>query len=210
MSGARMIPRRWRRTAPLLLLLALAGCFPAGTAIMDGRHPQAFEQQTVSLIHPIGRAGIAFDQVERRALDRFLDRADMRVGETVVVASDPVRVEPAHSVVSHLEARGLTVARMRLDQRAVAPVLVIVQSQTAIATDCLLPTVDSITTPNTQLPFGCANAANLAAMLDRPADLQSPRDVGPVPGTTAARAVERYRAGDVEPLRRQDVTTDEF
>ncbi|MGL4541437.1 MAG: CpaD family pilus assembly lipoprotein [Polymorphobacter sp.] len=45
------------------------------------------------------------------------------------------------------------------------------------------------------LVMGCANAANLAAMLADPADLERPRAAAPAIGTAAVLPIERYRTG---------------
>jgi hypothetical protein len=57
----------------------------------------------------------------------------------------------------------------------------------------------SVTDPydNQPLPqFGCANARNLALMVERPDDLVKGRDLGPANGVTAAGAVYRYDANE--------------
>jgi type IV pilus biogenesis protein CpaD/CtpE len=50
--------------------------------------------------------------------------------------------------------------------------------------------------------FGCANAANLAAMA-RPEDLQAGRVATPAPGALEAAAVARLLADKVKDLRRE-------
>lgn len=53
--------------------------------------------------------------------------------------------------------------------------------------------------PNTWRPTG-ANAANLAAMAARPAELARGRGTGPADGQVVAAAVERLRYGRAKPL----------
>ncbi len=48
--------------------------------------------------------------------------------------------------------------------------------------------------------YGCANARNLAAMVERPDDLIEGRDPGPASGHMAAFAMKRYEAGKTIPL----------
>jgi type IV pilus biogenesis protein CpaD/CtpE len=48
--------------------------------------------------------------------------------------------------------------------------------------------------------FGCANLANLAAMVADPADLDHGRPLAPLAGDPAVAAVARYRTGLVTPL----------
>jgi hypothetical protein len=50
------------------------------------------------------------------------------------------------------------------------------------------------------LPFGCATAANLAAMLDDPTDLERPRPLDPPVGDAATRAILQHRAGTPAPF----------
>jgi hypothetical protein len=44
--------------------------------------------------------------------------------------------------------------------------------------------------------LGCANAANLAAMVADPADLRRGRALTPASGAREARVIEQYEAGD--------------
>ena len=52
------------------------------------------------------------------------------------------------------------------------------------------------------LPAGCANEANLRAMVAAPADLLQGRVLSPADGALEAAAVERLRAGKVKDLIR--------
>lgn len=48
--------------------------------------------------------------------------------------------------------------------------------------------------------FGCADAANLGAMLANPADALFGRKPGAADGAISAAAIQRYRAGETKPL----------
>ena len=48
--------------------------------------------------------------------------------------------------------------------------------------------------------FGCADAANLGAMLANPADAWFGRKPGTADGAVGAAAIGRYRAGETKPL----------
>jgi len=48
--------------------------------------------------------------------------------------------------------------------------------------------------------FGCANARNLAIMVEQPNDLIEGRDSGPGVATTSATAMERYNTNQTTPL----------
>lgn len=56
------------------------------------------------------------------------------------------------------------------------------------------------------LPLGCANRANLRAMLADPADLDHGRTLAPATGEQEARAVEAYRKGEAKKLSTDDQT----
>ncbi|MCE2510626.1 MAG: hypothetical protein J4G10_06590 [Alphaproteobacteria bacterium] len=56
--------------------------------------------------------------------------------------------------------------------------------------------------------FGCTDAVNLGLMLADPRDLVTGRELGPMDGTAAASAVERYREGEVKELQ-IEATSDE-
>lgn len=48
--------------------------------------------------------------------------------------------------------------------------------------------------------FGCADAANLGAMLANPTDAYFGRKPGTADGAVAAAAIQRYRSGETKPL----------
>jgi hypothetical protein len=57
-----------------------------------------------------------------------------------------------------------------------------------------------------KLPLGCANALNLARMIERPADLQRGRPMGPALAAPVARAAEAYVNGyTADDLRREQL-----
>ena len=54
--------------------------------------------------------------------------------------------------------------------------------------------------PRPTMAWGCATYTNLAAQIDRPADLVAPRPLSPADAAVAASAVSRYERGDVMKL----------
>ncbi|MHA6287506.1 CpaD family pilus assembly protein [Maricaulis sp. CAU 1757] len=52
--------------------------------------------------------------------------------------------------------------------------------------------------------FGCATAANLAAMIADPRDLLAPRDMDPVDASRRQTVLDRYRAGESTASQRSD------
>jgi type IV pilus biogenesis protein CpaD/CtpE len=73
--------------------------------------------------------------------------------------------------------------------------------------------VTAVTDPydNQPLPqYGCANARNLALMIDRPKDLLHGRDMGPSSGVTTVGAMRRYNSnqsrGLIDPSSQSDTS----
>jgi len=57
--------------------------------------------------------------------------------------------------------------------------------------------------PSENMPwpsYGCAEAKNLAAMVDRPEDLIEGKPLGPADPVVSAAAISRYQAGKTTPL----------
>ncbi len=73
----------------------------------------------------------------------------------------------------------------------------IVSAVVALLLGCAGP--EPFDRPNTWRPTG-ANAANLAVMAARPAELARGRGTGPADGQVAAAAVDRLRYGRVKPI----------
>ena len=57
--------------------------------------------------------------------------------------------------------------------------------------------------------YGCTDAVNLGRMLAHPRDMVIGRELGPMDGTTAASAIERYRKGEVKALKIEETSEDE-
>lgn len=55
-------------------------------------------------------------------------------------------------------------------------------------------------TPGQPVEFGCANRANLAAMVANPADLEEGHPLSPASGAREAAAVDAYKKGQAKPL----------
>jgi hypothetical protein len=72
----------------------------------------------------------------------------------------------------------------------------------AVPPSCVRPSdTDLNFFDNQPLPqFGCANARNLALMVDRPQDLLQGRDSGPANGVTTAGSILRYNSNQTRGL----------
>jgi len=77
---------------------------------------------------------------------------------------------------------------------------------------CLIQEPAFLETAGPMLPPGCANAYNLAAMVERKSDLVRGRPLAPAPAAPTARAARRYIDGDqraASPPKSEDVSTTE-
>lgn len=118
------------------------------------------------------------------------------VAEVSVSAGGPLAVARQAAVLAALGQVPVGATRLQtvapLTDRAVVTVLWVETVPLACA--------DGPIPPDGSLPPGCANAYNLARSVEQPRDLYSGRDPGPSPAAPSARALERYLAGEVEPL----------
>lgn len=62
-------------------------------------------------------------------------------------------------------------------------------------------------TPGAKLELGCANRANLAAMVANPADLQQGQPLSPASGARQAAAVDAYKKGQTRSLNASPTST---
>jgi type IV pilus biogenesis protein CpaD/CtpE len=85
-------------------------------------------------------------------------------------------------------------------------------SKGAVATPpTCLPWSSATTDPYDNQPFpqfGCANARNLALMVDQPSDLVHGRDMGPASGVMAVGAMRRYYSNQTRGLVDTDTSAD--
>jgi len=77
---------------------------------------------------------------------------------------------------------------------------------------CFIQEPAFLDTAGPMLPPGCANAYNLAAMVERKSDLLRGRRLAPAPAAPTARAARRYIDGDQQsasPPKSSDISTAE-
>jgi pilus biogenesis lipoprotein CpaD len=194
------------KPAILVLLAAatLAGCGDpvAEASAVAARYTPTRADSMVALDFAPGSARL--DPAQDRELRAMVAR-DGRAGrdEFVIVASGFGGLEQNRAAqVAH----SLTQAGARWVTRSVEPgvahgpdQLVVVRSQYRFARNCPTYTPSTTWNPNeSDMPgLGCADSYNMGQMLARPRDAAVGRPAGPVDGTVAASAIQRYHEGRV-------------
>lgn len=153
------------------------------------------------------------DRGARRAIDRLLAEADPKPGSLIrlsVPASqqgtatfDRLTLQRLESVRSDLSSRGYESA---LADSAVARVGALgeheigltVSRMMAVLPDCDQPQPLEPDPPSYNRGYGCANAYNLGAMIDDPADLERGRHLDPADAEKSSLSVLRYRIDEKE------------
>jgi hypothetical protein len=124
----------------------------------------------------------------------------------VVAGAGPLALRRGQVVAARLAATGagpVTLAGLAAGGDAV---IMTIERTVHIAPACLGEGIRDIPGGALLPPPGCANAANLEAMVADPADLLRGRRPGPADGAAAALAIERYRQGLVTPLQTTPAT----
>lgn len=193
-----------------LTITVLTGCLPAQNPV-SLRSDELFVTDTYNQVHEFrfSRDSADFDQVELARMDAFLSRAAVGADDIVSVsASGPLGSLRQTKILDALAGRGVH-ARVVAD-RLTAPdaVVLLVETPEILPGRCRPSDVpETIDGQNLQLG-GCANDHNLARMVVDQNDLVQGKTLGPADGAAMALGIQRYRAGEVTPLR-EDSTTDE-
>ena len=202
---------RFRPTARALALaglipLAAAGCAPTPAdwtpAQANTGGEVARTDERLTLRTPTGRP----DAAALARLDGLLAR---KGAGRLWISLRPLSDDGAAAlerVRDALVARGVAAARIAVGRGARGgggDLAVIVERWVALAPDCPdWSRANVLGDSNLKSSnFGCATRRNLMRQVADPRDLVRGRDLAPVPPATAAGAVERYRAREVEPLR---------
>jgi|AGTN01.1.fsa_nt_gi Pilus biogenesis CpaD protein (pilus_cpaD). len=201
--------------AAILAPLAVAGCFPnpeyrdLPDARVIGRHTETLGALAVADLH-------APTEAEKAEIASSL----AAVGE----AGLRVRVQLGRAIVRHSELD----LRRRVADLGIPPGIAVLERTAGTAetrlvferTTLTAPDCSKMVTPNESwtfatstyaaprpdMAFGCATYTNLSRQISDPADLGSPRALGPADGTTTAAAVERYHQNAVTPLQKSTST----
>lgn len=202
---------------PLLLLSvsALAACAsvptPEGPLVATAADRHRIEvTQTAERVEIPVNAGDVTLSAESRAHLRTLAGNYLRYGHGALVLSSPSggANSDAASVLAH-ETR-LTLVDAGVSYAAVAgstydgagaeaPIVVSFARFEAQAPECAPLWQQDLAHQSNNQPwasFGCATQANLAAMVEDPADLMRPRDMDPRDGDRRDTVMDAYRAGN--------------
>lgn len=210
-------PLRW--VAIAVLAVGLGGCFR-----FNEWHPSESDRQgkieVVRMHHEVHFAPgtTTLDVAERRRLDTFVDTVDLGYGDSVTIAvigDNDAAVRRARLVRAHLAARRIEtkLVSRRLPAGLDAPrsVTVSVSRHVLVPPKCPDWTKNAGRDVfNTQSSnFGCATAQAHSVMVADPSHLVRGQRMGPADGEALALGIARYRAGEVTPLRTEEVITTE-
>ena len=192
-----------------LAILALGGCLPAANPVSIPSN-ELFVRDSYNQVHEFRfmRDSDAYQPVELGRLDAFLSRAGVGADQIVSVsAGGELAAARQTAVLNALGSRGVS-ARVVGDRlTARDAVVLLVETPEILATRCRPGDTEvPIEGQNLQLG-GCANDHNLTKMVVDQSDLLRGKDLGPADGAAMALGIQRYRAGEITPLR-QESTTD--
>lgn len=159
---------------------------------------------------------VRLDGLERDRLDDFLARVQAGSTDTVLITGPgggPLagrRLETVSAYLVHRAIRPRT-ATESLGAEAAGPdaVSVVVERYTVTLPACPDWSDRPGRTWNNTVSrnWGCATATNLGLMVAEPGDLATGRTPGPMDGTFATLAIQRYRAGETRPLDSESSST---
>jgi pilus assembly protein CpaD len=209
MTG-RALPLRNQPRAPGAWLCVLAlGAGLQACADRPDLPPPNFASGTANPIQ-ISRTQIAHavtfspgasesDATQLSALFAFISANSLGPKDTVLVEHGGALIDQAHAetLAARLTSVGLHPAVVVSASLPTGVARVVVERYVAIAPDC--PDWSRKPSPNfqnyNQRNFGCADAANLAAMVADPKDLAMGATMGPQVGDPVTKPVADYRAG---------------
>jgi type IV pilus biogenesis protein CpaD/CtpE len=153
------------------------------------------------------------DRSARQAIDRLLAEADPQPGALIrlsvpgsregTATFDRLTLQRLESVRGDLTSRGYESALAdnavaRVGSLAEHEIGLTVSRMMAVLPDCDAPQPLEPDPPVFERGFGCANAYNLGAMIDDPADLERGRTLDPADAEKSSLSVLRYRLDDDE------------
>jgi len=212
MTRISLRPRLLGNAAMALALpLALAACMgdPAGGLGPEPLNPAT--RFTLQVEPDVDRIALAVHETglsgpQQAALVNLSNRFGLQ-GATVLrieapSGGDPVSAEFAYRVKSALEAMGAPVEAIQVvgydapDPRA--PVVVGFETLRAAVPQCgtYWGNMTRTNGNDTSANFGCAVTANLAAQIDNPRDIVTPRGMTPVDTGRRAVVYDHYRKGE--------------
>ncbi len=197
--------------APFLALL-LAACVPPAAQWSGAESPKEIKVEWVNFRHDVsfttGQA--APSDFERARFQSFLAQMRMTPSSRVAVAAPAgalaaPRADAIVALLTEQHIQSMSLARGTLDDLGPGSVAVIVGRYVATPPNC--PDWRKPANQNFQNSpssnFGCANAANLALMVEDPADLLRGRPLGPGDAAGLVHGIQRYRSNLVLPPTEQ-------
>jgi pilus assembly protein CpaD len=196
-----------------LLVLSLAACTPPQSSddndftsfsMTKPIHVERVRVQYSAAFAP-GKSDLPYD--EALHLETFLDQAGVRPNDRVFVSSpagDPLAGAREGRIAALLDHRTVGVVPLSAPPSGVAANHVLIQVDRYVATPPRCPNWSgSPETGHGNQPssnVGCADATNLAEMIDNPRDLMMGRDMGPADAEPGLNAINRYRTDQVKPF----------
>ncbi len=172
--------------------------FPFHTEARSAPTMDPYRVDTVRINHDITflPGSATLDPIAQANLRSFISQIGITSDDALtVIASGPFALARENAVANTLANMGIRSLTMAEGNVGFDQVTVSVTRTHYLATACLRGGTrhfnEGVLTP----PPGCANATNLANMVEDPNDLLVGREAGPTDGVTAVRAVTRYRTG---------------
>lgn len=202
--------------AVLLAGVVLAGCqsvTATHTTLTDQdyrkRHPIMVAEQPEVMDIPVAMKATELTPDIDRGIARFVNayRAAgtgyMNIQVPAGSANEVAALTVARAVKNAVQRSGVAASHIRVtpyqvDNTAwVAPVRLSFLKVKAVAPECGIWPED-LAKPDTDkqyFNFGCAHQQNLAAMVQHPSDLITPREMTPADGEQRSRVIDLYRSG---------------
>ncbi len=215
-KAAALMRKSGSLAAVLLASAVLAGCQSISTtdvALTDQdyrkRHPILIAEQPEVMDIPVAMKATELTPDINRAIYRFVNayRASgtgfMNIQVPAGSANEVAALTAARAVKKVVQRSGVAPGHIRVtpyqvDNKAwVAPVRLSFLKVKAVAPECGIWPED-LGKPDTDkqyFNFGCAQQQNLAAMVQNPSDLITPREMTPADGEQRSRVIDIYRKG---------------
>ncbi len=194
--------------------VVLASCASQPANWSGAESPKANRVDWVQLEHAVRftPAENELSPAEKHKLAQFLARSEIGYGDRLFVTAGASRLasERKAKVREFLSGAGYESIALTDDDRS-GRVAVVVGRYVVTPPACpdWRKRADDDRGNTNFSNFGCATAVNLGLMVADPGDLVRGRRMGPAEGEFAARAIERYRKGEITPLNAEDTAGDE-
>jgi pilus assembly protein CpaD len=203
-----MMARTTKLLAALLLTGGVSGCNtpqpPTPGATTEAPNPIQISTRNLSHTIHFAPGNITPDAAETAALNEFLRTGEAMRGDPITIERDSNRADDkrADRLASALTRQGLLPVIVSARDANAGELRLVIERSVAEAVNCpnwsKAPGNDFDNTLHSD--FGCADAANLAAMIADPRDLVTGRTMGAQTGDAALAPIHRYRTGKIPVL----------